>query len=768
MAILYDKTKQLITIHTRETTYQMGVGPYGHLLHYYYGKQAEGDFSACLTYRDRGFSGNPYEADKDRTYSLDTLPQELPCFGNGDYRTTAFRMKQSNGVYGCDLRVKEISIQEGLYSLPGLPSVFAGERDADGAETLTVVLEDPHVHVSVTMRYGVLPELDVILRANTVENTGADDIIVEKLDSANVDILHGNYDLLHFSGRYGTERLVQRTPLFEGRFSIGSIRGESSHQHNPFAILCPQDAGEDHGFSIAEGLLYSGNFAITGEMDSMGQIRFSIGVSDELFAWTLAAGECYTTPQAVLVGGEGFSSLTHKMHDLVNNHIIRDPYAGAMRPILLNSWEGCYFDFNGEKIIALAKEAAALGIDLLVMDDGWFGKRDDDYSGLGDWKANEKKLGMSLRELSRRVHAEGVKFGIWIEPEMVNEDSSLYREHPEYAFRIPGRDPIRSRYQLGLDFSRKEVVNCVAGQIIEEFRDAEIDYIKMDMNRSVHDVFTHAPEFAENQNAGQILYRYVLGVYDFIERLRTAFPKALIEGCSGGGGRFDLGMLYYTPQIWLSDNTDAIERLLIQYGSSFAYPVSAVGAHVSAVPNHQTGRITPLVTRGVVAMAGTFGYELDPSVLSETEKETIRRQIQTVKRYWKLTHEGVYDRLMAPENGMNPADATHSPDIMAWQYTSRNREEALASVVYTKTHCNGPSVYLRWKELDPSASYELTIVDQNRTLPEEWQLPDRLPTMTGAVLLELGLPLPYQPGEYNALLIYARKTDTVDASGVKA
>lgn len=757
MAILYDKSGQRITIHTRTTTYQMGIGPYGHLLHYYYGKRAEGDFSACLSYRDRGFAGNPYDAGNDRTYSLDILPQEFPCYGNGDYRTTSFRLKQENGVYGCDLRVKEVRVEAGLYTIPELPTVYAGTKEAEGAETLSVILEDAAANVEVTLRYGVLPELDVILRANTVRNIGKHEIVVEKMDSASVDMLHGDFEMIHFSGRYGTERLMQRTRLGEGRFTVGSLRGESSHQHNPFAMLCAAGAGEDHGLVMAAGLLYSGNFTISAELDQMGQTRFALGVSDEMFAWPLAAGESFTTPQAVLCIGEGFASVTHRFHDLVNHHIVREKQPGALRPILLNSWEGCYFDFDGEKIIALAEEAAELGMDLLVMDDGWFGKRDDDCSGLGDWKANEKKLGMPLKELGRRIHEKGVKFGIWIEPEMVNEDSDLYRAHPDYAFVIPGRKPIRSRYQLCLDFSRKEVVDCIADRIISEFRDVPLDYIKMDMNRSVHDVFTHAPEWADRQNVGRTLYRYVLGVYAFIERLHEAFPDVLIEGCSGGGGRFDLGMLYYTPQIWLSDNTDAIERLQLQYGSSFIYPVSTIGAHVSAVPNHQTGRVTPLVTRAVTAMAGTFGYELDPARLSAEEKTMIRKQIQRVKQFWNLTHDGLYDRLSAPEGEWNPADGTHDPDYMAWQYTARDRSEALASVVFIKTHCNAPTLYLKWKELDPDATYRLHLEDQNRELPEAWQLPEELPAMTGAVLMEMGMPLPYQPGEYNSLLIYAEK-----------
>lgn len=546
------------TDHTayKNTTYQMGVGNYGQLLHLYYGKRLTGDMRYLLTYYDRGFSGNPYEAECDKTYSMDALPQEYPCFGNGDFRSPA------------------------TYDETGAES-----------ETLKVYLEDAPGGVRVTLLYGVFAELDIITRAVQITNCGTEAVHVEKAASAALDFMTGEFDVIHFHGRHGMERIFERTPVEHANQVFGSRRGASGHQQNPFVMLSGKQTGEDAGECYGCMLLYGGNFKA----------------------------------EAVLsYSANGFSALSWNLHRLIRSHICRSAYCDTKRPVLINNWEATYFDFTGEKIIEIAKHAAELGVEMLVLDDGWFGKRDDDLAGLGDWTVNEKKLGMPLSQVAEKIRALGMKFGIWIEPEMVCEDSDLYREHPDWAFTIPGRKPVRARYQLVLDYSRKEVVDGIFTQIAKVLDETKADYVKMDMNRHLTDVWSKT---AGEQNQGAILHRYMLGVYDFLERLHERYPDLLIEGCSGGGGRFDAGMLYYTPQIWCSDNTDAIERVKIQYGTSFAYQSCTVGSHVSAVPNHQTGRTTELATRAAVAMAGSFGYELDLNLLTEEEKEQVRAQL---------------------------------------------------------------------------------------------------------------------------------------------
>lgn len=727
MAIIYDKEKRVISLHTEHTTYQMGIGPYGHLYHLYYGKKAEGDFSYLLTYYDRGFSGNPYEAGEDRTISMDALPLEYPCYGNGDFRSPSFSMKDAYGVYGCDLRFDSCEVVRGKYEIPKLPAVYADETQAD---TLRVILRDETAGVEVSLSYGVLAELDVITRAVCVKNIGTQKITLTKVYSGCLDFVAGDFDVLHFHGRHGMERNLERTPVITGNQSFGSRRGTSSHQHNPFVILAERRATEEHGDCYGMSLLYSGSFRCEVEKDQFSQTRAAIGIQDEMFEYPLEAGEIFYAPEVAFSYADGLTALSSNYHRLIRNHVCRGIYRNAPRPILINNWEATYFDFDGEKIIEIAKQAAELGVEMLVLDDGWFGKRDSDYSGLGDWFVNEKKMGGTLSKVVEEVNKTGMKFGLWIEPEMVSEDSELYRSHPDWAFVIPGRKPVRGRYQLVLDFSRKEVVDYIFEQIASVISSANIEYIKMDMNRSITDVYTQAEGM---QNQGKILYEYTLGVYDFLSRLQERFPSLLIEGCSGGGGRFDAGMLYYTPQIWCSDNTDAIERIKIQYGTSFGYPISAVGAHVSAVPNHQTGRKTNISTRAVVAMAGTFGYELDLKLVSEEEKELVRTQIQDCKHYWQLIHEGEYYRLTNP---------MEFHEYAAWEFVSEKRDEALLSVVTLDTHCNGPVNYVRLKGLDENAVYT------EETSGREY---------SGAALMYAGIPLPIVPDEYQAMQLHFKK-----------
>ncbi len=712
MAMIYNPNKRIFTLNTKHSTYQMQVDSLGYLLHLYYGAKNNSSMEYVLTYADRGFSGNPYAAGADRTYSLDALPQEFPTLGTGDYRNIALNIKNAEGIESVDLHYQRYEIRKGKYALQGLPAVWAGEHEA---ETLEIVLADENAGIEVHLLYGVLEEVDVITRSAVIRNIGTETVTIEKAAAACLDFVSGNYDVIRFYGKHAFERNLERTALGHGTIAFGSRRGTSSHQYNPAVILAEQGTTEEAGNCYGMLMVYSGNFSCEAERDQYNQTRLLMGLNDELFSYPLAAGDTFTVPEVILSYSQnGLSALSQQYHNCIRNHVCRSKYVHMSRPVLINSWEAAYFDFTGETIVDLAKEAASLGIDMVVMDDGWFGKRDDDNSSLGDWYVNEKKLGGSLSELIRRVHEQGVKFGIWIEPEMVNEDSDLYRAHPDWAIQIPGRKPIRSRNQLLLDFSRKEVRDQVFEQICAVLDQGEIDYVKWDMNRSMADVY-----------AGNLTYDYVLGVYDFMERLTSRYPDMLLEGCSGGGGRFDAGMLYYSPQIWCSDNTDAINRTRIQYGTSFFYPVSAMGAHVSAVPNHQTGRVTSFHTRGVTAMAGTFGYELNPALLSDEEKQQIREQIASYKKYERLINEGTYWRL---------SDPLHD-EIAAWMSVSKEQDRALVSVVRLMAEANQAAVYVRLRGLKPEAVYL-----------EEYSGKQ----YSGAALMHTGIVLPFFTHEYEA------------------
>lgn len=717
MSIQYQAENRLFTLNTAHTTYQMKADRLGVLLHLYYGPKVSGNLDYLLTYADRGFSVNPADAENDRTYSLDTLPQEYPSLGTGDFRAPGLILRNPDGSECCDPRYVSHEIRKGKYALEGLPAVFA---DADQAETLEILLEDAVSHVQVRLLYGVLEASDIITRSVRITNAGEGGICVEKAASACLDFLCGDYDLISLYGRHTMERNVQRVPVNHGNFTIGSRRGTSSHQYNPAVILASRDATEDAGVCCGMVFVYSGSFLCESEKDQFGMTRLLMGLQSEGLHYPLSPGQTLTVPETILsCSGQGLGQLSRQFHACIRDHLCRGEYSHTFRPVLVNSWEAQYFDVNAESICRLAEQAAQLGIDMVVMDDGWFGKRDDDNSGLGDWVVNEQKLGCSLDELTRRVNALGLRFGLWVEPEMVSEDSDLFRAHPDWALRIPGRRPVRGRNQLVLDFSRAEVRDHVFQQICSVLDRAHVEYLKWDMNRSLAELYS-----AETV-CGKVAYDYVLGVYDFLEKLIQRYPNILLEGCSGGGGRFDAGMLYYSPQIWCSDNTDAIDRLRIQYGTSFFYPMSTLAAHVTAVPNHQTGRSTRLHTRFVAAMSGAFGYELDLGKLTPGEKEEIRQQIRQYRDYAPLVQNGSYYRLTDPFRDV----------CAAWQINSRDTSRALVSVVMLEIHGNMPAAYLRLRGLEPEAVYEDAATGRR---------------YSGSALMEAGLPLPLEMGEYLA------------------
>lgn len=717
MAIRYWKEKQIFSIDTKNTTYQMKVDSCGFLLHLYYGAKVNGAMDYLLTYADRGFSGNPAEAGADRTYSLDVLPQEYPTWGTGDYRNAALLIQNADHSESCKLQYAGHTIKKGKYNLSGLPAVYAEENEA---ETLEIYMEDCVSNLKVTLLYGVVEQLDIITRSVIIENHGSEDIIIEKAGSACLELLPGQYDLLSFCGRHTMERTVQRKRIGYGSSVFESRRGTSSHQYNPAFILADVNATEDCGNCYGIAFVYSGGFRFETEKDPYDQVRTVMSIQPEQFAYPLNPGERFVVPETIFSFSQnGFGALSHNYHNCINHHVIRRSFQKKMRPVLINSWEAAYFDFTGETMLELAKNAADVGIDLVVMDDGWFGKRDDDNSGLGDWEVNEEKLGCSLGTLIEKINELGVDFGIWIEPEMISEDSTLYRNHPDWVLQIPGRSPVRSRNQLVLDFSRKDVRDYIFASICKVLDQGNITYVKWDMNRSISDVYSHV------NVRGTVLHDYVVGVYDFLEQMIQRYPELLIEGCSGGGGRFDIGMLYYTPQIWCSDNTDAIDRTKIQYGTSFFYPASAVGSHVSAVPNHQTGRITSLKTRAVVAMAGTFGYELNLQMLSAEEKEEIKEQVAVFKKQNELIQQGTYYRLTNP---MEDAMA-------AWLFVSENKKHALFNVVVLDKQANAGVTFIKLKGLLEGSTY-ISSVD-NREYAADG-------------LMEAGFPIPSTLGEYEA------------------
>lgn len=710
----------LFTLETNGSAYQMKADKYGVLNHLWYGAKTGQNMDYMLDYPDIGFSGSLYEAGDDRTYSLDTRMMEYPGFGMGDYRITAGKVQEKSGASILDLRYKGHQVLASLPELEGLPHLR--NISGDNGQTLKIVMEDVTGNIRTELYYSVLEKQDVVARHAVFTNIGKEPVTLENAASACVDIAGRNLDLIHFQGHHNQERSFERNPLPHGITEISSGRGTSSHHHNPAVILADKETTYTHGFAMGAMLVYSGSYAIKIEKDQLDQVRLVMGLNENFFSWKLNPGETFTTPQAIFSWtDEGFDKLSHNFHDLIREHIINPDFKDKERPVLINNWEATYFDFTGDKILDIAKKAADLNIDMLVLDDGWFGKRDSDHSGLGDWFVNEEKLGMPMSELIGKVNDMGLKFGLWFEPEMVNEDSDLYREHPEWALQVPGHLPHRSRYQLVLDYANPEVVDYMYKRMKAILEENPIDYIKWDMNRSITDLYSSSLP-ANRQK--ELSHRYVLGLYDLIDRLQKDFPNILFEGCSGGGGRFDAGMLYYTPQIWTSDDTDAHERCYIQHGTSFFYPVSAMGSHVSAVPNHQTGRITSLEARGVTAMHGSFGYELDLNTLSKEEQEEVKKQVYWYKKLQPLIYGSDYYRLNDP----------YDEDRSIWEYISKDGKHVVVQGLVFAARPTTMPQSIKLKGLNPDATYVL-----RATNFEEHPLTQ---TFTGKALMEGGILLP--------------------------
>lgn len=720
-SISYNKISKVFSLHTSNSTYQMQVGDYGILYHLYYGAPVEGtEMVDQIIYAERGTSGNPFEAGDRRPFSLDLLPQEYSTCGNGDYRLGAIEVEHADGSNVLDLRYDSYKITKGKYRLAGMPAMFGTEEEAD---TLEITLKDTATDVYVTLLYGVFPKLDVITRAVRIRNEKETSIKLQKAMSMMVDFHESEMDFIHFYGQHNMERTKERTTLRHGIQSIGSVRGASSHQNNPFAILCDHTATEDFGNCFGFSFVYSGNFTFEVEVDQIQQARAMMGIHPYHFTFELQKGEVFETPEVIMAySGAGLTRLSHVYHDALRSNLIRSKYVEKPRPILVNNWEATYMDFTSDKIYNIAKVAKEIGLDMLVLDDGWFGKRDTDKSGLGDWYVNEVKMEGSLKKLTDRIHGLGLKFGLWVEPEMVSEDSDLFREHPEWVMRIPGRDYGRSRYQLNLDITQKEARDYVMNCIFKVLDSIDVDYVKWDMNRSLGNVFSQA---LPSEKQGEVYHRYVLAVYDMQEQLVSRYPNLLLENCTGGGGRFDAGMLYYSPQIWTSDDTDAVARLCIQHGTSFGYPISTMGSHVSVCPNHQTGRITPFETRAIVASAGTFGYELDLENLSDEEKAMAKEQILKYKEMEHLVQSGDYYRL---------TDPSENHFYTLWQFVSKDKTETIVHGMIESMKHAYPR--FKMKGLDPTKLYEDLRTGK---------------VYSGAALMNGGLPIGVEMRDYTPI-----------------
>lgn len=626
MPILFDQSCRVFRLDTPHTTYLMGLaGNENFLGHIYYGPSIPDDELRCLLrLGERPYI--PAQNPGERASFFDAFPFEYPAWGGGNFREPCLRLRDAMGGGNCELFCESHSISPGKPRLEGLPAAFGAERSCS---TLEIVCLDPVLGVRVHLLYTVFDDVDAICRSVRVENGGTAPVELNAALSAALELDNMGFDLITLHGSWAREAEIHRRPLAYGKQEVFSLRGISSHQYHPFLALCEHSATQEQGLVYGMSFVYSGNFLAQAELDQFDKVRAVIGIHPDGFSWRLEPGESFQAPEAVLVCSDsGIGGMSRTFHDFFRDHLIRGQH--RPRPVLLNSWEACYFDFDHDKLLELGRKASQCGIELLVVDDGWFGRRNDAASSLGDWKANEEKLPGGLKRLGEELGALGMQLGIWMEPEMISPDSDLYRTHPDYAMAIPGRAPTLARDQLVLDLTRREVRDCVFEQISAVLRSAPITYLKWDMNRPLTDVYsTSLPP----QRQGEVYHRYMLGVYELQERLVSQFPGVLLENCCSGGGRFDPGMLYYSPQIWASDNAEAADRLVIQEGLSLIYPYSAMGAHIAACPSHINGRVTPFITRGRVSLPGCFGYELDLGKLSEDELSQIPQQIREYRMY---------------------------------------------------------------------------------------------------------------------------------------
>ena len=694
MSIVFHEKNRTFHLFNDKISYIMAVLPNGQMGQLYFGKRIHQreDYSYLLEMMARPMGSYVFE--NDRTLSLEHVKQEYGVYGSTDYRCPAVEILQENGSRISDFCYKSHTVSGGKPKLKGLPATYT-ESDSE-AETLTLVLEDKVTGIELELLYTLFAGSGIIARSARFLNCGKKPVHLLKAMSLCMDLPDHDYDWIQFSGAWARERYPKKRRLETGIQSVGSMRGHSSHEHNPFVILKRPTADEFQGEVIGFSLIYSGNFLAQAEVDTHDTTRVLLGINPEWFDWKLEPGEEFQTPEAVMVYTDrGMNDMSQTFHRLFQKRLARGYWRDRERPILINNWEATYFDFTEERIVEIAKKAKEQGIELFVLDDGWFGKRTSERAGLGDWKANPERLPEGITGLAQKVEELGMKFGLWFEPEMVNKDSDLYREHPDWILSVPERRQSQGRYQYVLDFSRKEVVDYIYDRMAEILGSGKVSYVKWDMNRSITECWSAALP-ADRQ--GEVFHRYILGVYDLYDRLNTAFPKVLFESCASGGGRFDPGLLYYAPQGWASDDTDAAERLKIQYGTSYCYPISSIGAHVSASPNHQIMRSTPLYTRANVACFGTFGYEMDLNRLTAEEQEEVKRQTAFMKKYRSVLQFGSFYRLESPFEG----------NVTAWMSVSGDRKTAVVGWYRTLNGINMGYTRVKLRGLEPDSVYRVS------------------------------------------------------------
>lgn len=685
MPITFDEKRKIFKLDTLDSTYAIGIRE-GYLIHLYYGKKIPDDNLLDLPFRGYFATISPKNVHvDDYKFSLDVQPMEYSCNGSGDYRLAALSIKDSMGRTTTDIRYLDHKIYDGKPKLKGLPATYC--NDDSEAQTLELITIDKFTGAKVTLYYTAFANYSVVTESVKVENTGKETFEIEKVASCCVNFPSMDYNMINLSGVWSRERRVITRHLAHGIQSVASKRGSSSHNHNPFVALVDDKGGEDFGDAFGFNLVYSGNFSADIETDYLDCTRLVMGINPIDFTWVVEPGDEFQSPEVVMVYSDsGMGKMSRTFHDLYNNNLIRGEWKNKKRPLLINSWEGSGFDFDQETLVRYAKEAKKLGIELLVMDDGWFGHRDSDNSSLGDWFVNESKLKGGLTKLIERVNAEGVQFGIWYEPEMISEDSELYKAHPDWCVHVEGREQSPARQQYVIDMTRQDVRDCIFNQMYDVLSKNNIAYLKWDYNRAITEP---ASVMLDARHSKEFFHRFILGTYELMDRITSAFPHILFESCAGGGGRFDAGMLYYMPQAWASDNTDPIERLTIQFGTTMCYPASSMGAHVSACDR------TGIETKAAVAMAGTFGYELDPKEMSEEDKEKVKEQVKNYHRYYNVIHFGDLYRIIAP---------TDDEFKCAWENVAKDKSEALLTVVI-KNRAPHDFLLIKMKGLDPEKMY---------------------------------------------------------------
>lgn len=729
MAIHFQEEKRIFHLDTENTTYLIGLAPEGYVGHIYYGERLYQEADAYLLRMEEA-PFTPSVNEREKSSFLDSFPMEYPTGGIGDYRESCLDVRNAKGQMGCELLYRSHEIYRGKKKLEGLPASFGTEEEA---ETLEISLEDKILGLEAVLSYSVFEKEDVIARSVRILNRGGEALKLEKVFSACLDMDNEDFEMINLCGSWARERHIQRAPLRCGKQAVSSIRGESSHQEHPFMALVSPGTDQQQGQVYAMHFVYSGNFLAQAELSQYDSVRMVMGIHGDQFCWNLPVGESFQAPEVILTySGKGLGKMSRSFHDFYRNHMIRSIYHHKKRPILINNWEATYFDFDTDKLLQIAREAKKCGIEMLVMDDGWFGKRNLDDNSLGDWNVNEEKIKGGLKHLVDQVNEIGLEFGIWFEPEMISPDSDLYRAHPDWAIQIEGRKGTMCRCQYVLDLSRRDVLDHVYEAVAKILRSANIRYVKWDMNRQLSDL---GSAYLDAAHQGELFHRYVLGLYELQERLVTEFPELLLENCSGGGARFDPGMLYYSPQIWCSDDTDAVERLLIQEGTGLVYPLSTMGAHVSDCPNHIVGRVTPFETRGHVALAGTFGYELDITKIPEKERQMICEQTKMYHAYNDLVREGDYYRI---------ASYRENHIFDAWAVASKDKREVLLTYVQVLAEPNKHSRKLRLQGFDPGACYRLTGAETERAF-------------TGEMLMQAGFLIEPMKGDFVSRLYHFEK-----------